>query len=435
MIQESHGRSWLTPVLGVLIVLMSVISACGPAIYEPPATPTPGPLKVWLDWPQEGRYPPEPIEVIAHAHDPSGQGLEQIELWIDGGSAVVATLAGQPNFVQFSHQWSPDGTPELRDYLVEVRAVRGSESSAATAWITFVEQRPEIEFEVDKATINLSECVRLNWNVANAQQVQLLLEDKVLAEQALGSGDTIQGQYTDCPEQPANVYQLVAIPRTGESEQRQMTVEVRPTPKPPPGVDVSFEFDDRSYRAFGDCITLFWVVENAQQVQLDRIDRIAGVGLRGEEEVCPTAPTNTYRLIVISLTGETFERKLTFLVPATPTPTPPPTSTATATHTPSPTATHTPTQTPTNTPTFIPTPFVDCSVDNSNIQIGQCTRMRWTIYNVKAAFLNGEGVTGPQGSKEICPLQTTTYILTVQLVDGGNQNCSRIVTVFGGSTS
>ncbi len=49
---------------------------------------------------------------------------------------------------------------------------------------------------------------------------------------------------------------------------------------------------------------------------------------------------------------------------------------------------------------------------------GTCFSFFWSVSNVRAVFFQGGGVSG-DGSREVCPTTTTTYILRVEKLDGG----------------
>lgn len=85
-----------------------------------------------------------------------------------------------------------------------------------------------------------------------------------------------------------------------------------------------------------------------------------------------------------------------------------------------------PTATPTPLPTSMPTPVPTIAfwADQTTIEQGQCTTLRWDVRNIQAVWVYPQGenfqqfpVTG-QGSQQVCPPQTTTYEMRVQNVDG-----------------
>ena len=107
---------------------------------------------------------------------------------------------------------------------------------------------------------------------------------------------------------------------------------------------------------------------------------------------------------------------------------------------PTPTPTHTPTLTPQPPPAPPPQPppggyIAEINVSPNIITVGSCATLSWHIENVQSADINGQGVTGPYGSKQVCPNSTTTYVLTVNLYGGGSDSRSVSVTVTGGGPS
>lgn len=81
-----------------------------------------------------------------------------------------------------------------------------------------------------------------------------------------------------------------------------------------------------------------------------------------------------------------------------------------------------PTAAPTREPTPMPTPepatgpIAELSATRTQVTAGDCATLQWHIENVRAAFLSGGdlrdlGITGPYGSRDVCPGTTTTYVL------------------------
>jgi hypothetical protein len=91
------------------------------------------------------------------------------------------------------------------------------------------------------------------------------------------------------------------------------------------------------------------------------------------------------------------------------------------------TATPEPTAEPTVTPSATPFPPAEVSftVEQGTVDAGQCTTLHWSVQYVTAVYLDGEGVAG-EGSREVCPPETTTYNLHVEAPGG---NVDRAVTV------
>jgi hypothetical protein len=101
-----------------------------------------------------------------------------------------------------------------------------------------------------------------------------------------------------------------------------------------------------------------------------------------------------------------------------------------------PTATATippPTRTP--TPTITPTPppleaVIEFGASAAEINAGDCANLLWHTENVKAVHLDGVGVVGV-GSKEVCPCEDSTYILSVTLLDDTKTERSFTLRVKG----
>lgn len=81
---------------------------------------------------------------------------------------------------------------------------------------------------------------------------------------------------------------------------------------------------------------------------------------------------------------------------------------------------------PPATPTPVPTPVspsIAFWADTTTINQGQCTTLRWSVENIQAVWVYPQGenfenfpVTG-DGSRQVCPAQTTTYEMRVLLRD------------------
>jgi len=91
---------------------------------------------------------------------------------------------------------------------------------------------------------------------------------------------------------------------------------------------------------------------------------------------------------------------------------------------PVPTATPVPIPTLTPVPAATPQPVLQFYADDTVINQGECTTLSWNVENIQAVWVYPVGqpysqfpVTG-QGSREVCPSQTTTYEMRVLLPDG-----------------
>ncbi len=150
-------------------------------------------------------------------------------------------------------------------------------------------------------------------------------------------------------------------------------------PAQPPLVDFTAS---KTLVPLGECLTLRWNVNYAREVRLDG----ELIPDQGERTVCPQESGKTYRLTTLSLNGETSEATVSITVPPTP---PPP-----------------------------PNVALDFSADQTTVEYGSCTTLRWTIENAEAIRLDGEKV-GSQGSKEVCPTEPdNAYQLLVLPLQG-----------------
>jgi LysM repeat protein len=56
-------------------------------------------------------------------------------------------------------------------------------------------------------------------------------------------------------------------------------------------------------------------------------------------------------------------------------------------------------------------------VDQTTLQPGQCTTIRWDVDNATAVYFEGQ-ITDGHGSQEVCPTETTVYTLMVVHPEG-----------------
>ena len=96
---------------------------------------------------------------------------------------------------------------------------------------------------------------------------------------------------------------------------------------------------------------------------------------------------------------------------------------------------------PTATPAPPPTaqPQIGFWADRTTIMQGECTALRWQVYNVQAVWVYPAGedykkypVTG-EGSRQVCPPVTTTYEMRVQKADGSTETRQVTINVLPGN--
>jgi uncharacterized protein YraI len=98
-----------------------------------------------------------------------------------------------------------------------------------------------------------------------------------------------------------------------------------------------------------------------------------------------------------------------------------------------PTATKT-TEPPTPTSTKPPPGpiVVNFTADDTDLNEGECTKLRWHVENVTAYWVDGDAGAGDDGKKDVCdPVGTTTHILRIQKPDGSTQDFTVTITVKG----
>ncbi len=270
----------------------------------------------------------------------------------------------------------------------------------ATATSTATETPPPamaMIFSAAKESVDLGECVSLSWQVENAQEVRL-------------SGEVVPAESSRqvCPRESNEIYRLTAQSLAGETEEQTVSLTVRPTPPPPPGVSIDFEANETRV-LHGECTTLEWEVSNALAVRLDD-DKVSA---SGQQQICPTEPATTYTLLVQPLDGELVEQVIIVNVPPTATPKP--------SATPVPTATPKPTAKPRAS-----APVIDqLMADQYQLNSGGCTTLRWRTRNAQTVRLDGDQVAN-SGSKQVCPPASTN---TYTLVATGNGSVQDSVTL------
>jgi hypothetical protein len=159
---------------------------------------------------------------------------------------------------------------------------------------------------------------------------------------------------------------------------------------------------------------------------------VAVAGIVAQETPSPTSqpslPTATASTTPLPTVPPPTEPPTGTPLPEMPSDTPlPPLSTDTATPTPTPTDSPTPTPTETR---LSPPQIEFFQVNPSSILAGQCTTLEWgAVTNATEATIDqGIGGVATPGSRNVCPPETTTYILTAT-GPGGVTTAATMVTV------
>ena len=248
---------------------------------------------------------------------------------------------------------------------------------------------PHITFNANQSALQFGDCAQLTWSVDNAKDVRL-------------DGEAVSntGQREICPQKSGENHILTALSLDGNIEEATISLVILPTATPPPGVSVNFSTES-SALDYGNCTTLRWQVENAQDVTLNGQQ----VGFNGRQEVCPTEISNTYRLLVASKGNDITEQTIVIRVR----PTPPPAQ-------PTPTFTLTPTPTSPPPPQAAAPPVINQFIaDTYSLKTGECTMLRWSVSNARQVKFNNAPVAN-QGSQQVCAtladIGTTNYVMT-----------------------
>jgi hypothetical protein len=83
---------------------------------------------------------------------------------------------------------------------------------------------------------------------------------------------------------------------------------------------------------------------------------------------------------------------------------------------------------PTASPTASTSPSIDFRADKTDLEVWECTTLRWDVENVRAVYLDDRGVVG-HGTREVCPNDTTTYTLRVVFHDGSTEDQTLTITL------
>lgn len=173
-----------------------------------------------------------------------------------------------------------------------------------------------------------------------------------------------------------------------------------PSPTPPPTVTPTLTrppwasdfWADRYTVSTGECVTLHWQIDNAISVFFDGAPTVG----HDSRQVCP-ARTTTYTLRVTTSSG-VQERRISIAVA------------------------------PTNQAA------IDFTADDYQIVSGSCTTLRWRVTNVKAVYLNNQGVEGVS-TLQVCPTTDTEYEIRVINTDDSTTTRRLLISVASSSAS
>jgi uncharacterized protein YraI len=336
-------------------------------------------------------------EVIVQGVAAAPEGIIRLELWANGAlSGGMSTPSGQAEqSFAAAMRWVPASPGQ---YTLEVRGISAEQKAVASASVTVtVEQgaAPPTATPVAQPTqpgCTPSATARSNVNVqagpgtgyavlgtlSQGQSAQIIGRDAGNAWWQIKFGDGlawVSAQYVDtsCTE----------------------NVPVVNPPGPTPTVSINFRADSTTIKA-GECTTIRWDVDNTKAVYVSDGQREMSVPPHGSAQVCPGQST-TYVLRVTRQDNVDERQEVRVTVETGP-------------------------------------GTVSFRVDNQQINLGDCTIVRWDVDNASKLYLDlgsGERQVDGHGSAQVCPTQTSTYKLRVQWRDGSETSHQVTVSVSG----
>src|SRR5262245_60322026 len=138
----------------------------------------------------------------------------------------------------------------------------------------------------------------------------------------------------------------------------------------------------------GEAVTVKWETKNAKDITLNgqKVDKIGGKSV---------TPSDTTKYEIVARRGKKTARD---------------------------------SATVTVTVVKAPEPRVSLTAEQSALELGQSTKLRWSAENAKIVTITGLGEVQSSGEREISPRASTTYTATA-LGDGGSATASARVTV------
>jgi hypothetical protein len=239
-------------------------------------------------------------------------------------------------------------------------------------------------FTANPFTVSQGQCTTLSWGVRNVNGVFLI--------EGNGAPQGVAGEATRtvCPAQTVT-FVLRTQRRDGTVFDQSALVTVAPSG----GINPNFRADN-AVIAPGQCTTLRWNIENVQGVWVWDGNNRLGVPGNGSQVVCPPQ-TKQFRLEVLRRDGGTSDFFVTVGVDAA----------------------------------GLTASIDEFAADNAWLVPQQCTGLRWRVSGTTRLIqlIDGANVTtvGPIVSINVCPGQTTTYVLRV--IDANGRQIDRGLTV------
>ena len=214
---------------------------------------------------------------------------------------------------------------------------------------------PNIQFNVDRTSINRGECVNFSWNVQNVQAVYFYADGQDWQNQGVPG----QASRTECP-QNTTTYNLRVVYRDGNVEVRKIRIDVANAPANAPNI-ARFAVNPEGQINVGQCVNISWDVQGeVNNVRLTRNnnDLWNPAPASGNIQDCPPGPGGYGYTLEASGPGGTnrAQRNVNVVESAAPPPTATPVP---ATPAPSP-------------------PVINAfAVSPNQIETGQCVQISW----------------------------------------------------------
>ena len=328
---------------------------------------------------------------VGHTPPVADAGPDQIN--VPAGTITLdASGSYSPEGLPLTYAWQQIGGPSVAlsganavkatfsaaaaqtyQFRVTVTDSLGASATARTTVTTKVGTGPTIvSFTATPTSIKAGESSTLAWTVQNADTVQIT---------SIGNVNPKQGTATVSPTQ-TTTYTLTASNAQGQVTSVQ-TVTVGTGGQN--GVQiVNFQGNPLTINA-GQSSTLTWTTTNADTVTISP---------NGSTSVSP-AQTTTYTLTASNKNGQA-SASVTITVNSGPT-------------------------------------IASFTANPATIDAGQSSTLTWSTQGANTAFINGVGPVATNGSTQVAPKVTTTYVLTVTGQGGAVITKQATVTVNGGS--
>lgn len=265
-------------------------------------------------------------------------------------------------------------------YVGEATFSGGARVPFANAWNC-------VAMTATPATITAGESSTIAWKFSNDAGVTVTV-DKIPNKTWNG----VSGSTSVSPTVTTKYTAIAHKAGTTATTKCSVTVTVNPAPAPLPTCTLA---TNKSLIEEGENATLTWTSQNGVKASMD--NGVGTIALNGSRDVAPTA-TTTYKATFENKDGKKVTCDVTVGVKKKPDPAPLPTCTLDA--------------------------------DKTTIEEGQSAKLTWTSQNAISGVMNqGIGTIALNGSRDVAPTATTTYLATFTNKDGKEVACEKMIAV------